>query len=119
MSACADLGISEFPNAALLHLTAELRRHGLHSVADAEHRYAKFEDGVRRTWLGAFDDRCVTAREDDPARLELADERIVHIERMQLAVDVRLAHPSCDELRVLRAEIENQDFLVLHRYSTR
>ena len=29
--------------------------------------------------------------------------------RMDLAVDVRLAHAARDELRVLRAEIEDQD----------
>jgi galactose-1-phosphate uridylyltransferase len=32
---------------------------------------------------------------------------------MDLAVDPGLAHPARDQLRILRAEIEDEDFLVL------
>jgi hypothetical protein len=33
---------------------------------------------------------------------------------MKLAVDVLLAHPARDQLRVLRAEVEDQDAIVAH-----
>ena len=39
-------------------------------------------------------------------RADLFDREIV---RMNFAVDVRLAHAAGDELRVLAAEIQNQD----------
>src|SRR2546428_8485102 len=34
----SDLGIAEFTHAGILDLAAELGRHGLHAVADPEHR---------------------------------------------------------------------------------
>ena len=37
---------------------------------------------------------------------------------MDFAVDAGLAHAACDQLRVLRAEIEDEDFFVMH-YSIR
>ena len=49
------------------------------------------------------------AAEDDPAgppRQHLGDG---HVARHDLAVDVRLAHPPGDQLRVLRAEIDDQN----------
>ena len=49
------------------------------------------------------------AGENDPGGRELADERVGDVERMDLAVDVELAHAARDELRVLRAEVEDQD----------
>ena len=38
-----------------------------------------------------------------------------HVGRMDLAVDLRLAHAARDQLRVLRAEIEDEDVLVAMR----
>ena len=49
------------------------------------------------------------AREDDALRRELAHEVVADVVRMDLAVDVRLAQAARDELRVLRAEVEDQD----------
>ncbi len=49
------------------------------------------------------------AGQDDPGGREISDERVAHVERVNLAVDVELAHAPRDELRVLRAEIEDQD----------
>ena len=52
------------------------------------------------------------AREDDALRRERADEIVVDVERVDLAVDVRLAQAARDQLRVLRAEVEDQDLRV-------
>ncbi len=43
----ADFGITEFALGGVFDLAAELRRHGLHAVADAQHRHAKVEHDVR------------------------------------------------------------------------
>ena len=48
-------------------------------------------------------------------RAEIAHEPVGHVGGMNLAVDLRLAHPARDELRVLRAEVEDQDALVASR----
>ena len=44
-----------------------------------------------------------------PFGAKLADEVVADVVGMDLAVDVRLAQPARDQLRVLRAEIEDQD----------
>ena len=41
-------------------------------------------------------------------------DAVADIMRMKLAIYVRLTHAPCNQLRVLRAEIENEDFLVGH-----
>ena len=51
---------------------------------------------------------------DDAARRELADEPVGDVVGMELAVDVLLADPARDQLRVLRAEVEDQDAVVAH-----
>ena len=53
-------------------------------------------------------------RKDDSLRRELADERLAHIERMKLAIDLLLAYAARNQLRQLRSEIEDEDFLVTH-----
>ena len=50
-----------------------------------------------------------TARQDDALRREFADESIVDVEWMDLAIDVEFAQPARDELRILRAEVQDQD----------
>ncbi len=109
MSARADLGVAELADLARLDHAAQLRGHRLHAVTDAEHRHALRPHGGRRTWRVAFGDAVRAAREHDALRREPADERIVDVVRMNLAVHVRLAQPARDQLRVLRAEVENQD----------
>ncbi len=90
-------------------LPPERQRRQLHAVADAEDRDAQLVDlgrDARRVRVVAGRR---PAREDDPARRELADARHRQVERVDLGVDVLLAHPARDELRVLRAEVEDED----------
>ncbi len=54
MAAGAHFGIAEFAHLAVFHLAAQLRRHGLHAVADAQHRHAQLEHGLRRARRVAF-----------------------------------------------------------------
>src|SRR2546427_3362777 len=116
VSAGADLGIAEFTHPGILDLATELSRHGLHAVADPEHRNPELEDGIGRLRRGIFIYRGGAAGENDPARGEAADEFRLDVEGMQLAVDLRLPDAARDQLRGLRAEAENED-LVVH-YST-
>ena len=90
-------------------LAAELERHELRAVADAEHRDAEVVDaGVDAR--GALDvDRRGTTAEDHargpPCRDLGCGDRVGH----DLGVDVRLAHPPRDQLGVLRAEVDDED----------
>ena len=49
MAVGADLGVAKLARMATLHFAAQLLRHGLHAVADAEHWNAELKDGIGRT----------------------------------------------------------------------
>ena len=112
VAARPHLGIAELAVRARLDLAAELHRHREHAVADAEHRHAELQHRLRRAQLVLLVGRGVAARQDDPLRRELADEGVADVVRVDLAEDVRLAHAARDQLRDLRAEVEDQDLVV-------
>ena len=67
------------------------------------------EHRLRRGGRSAVGHGLRSAGEDDAARAEGAHFVAVHVPRQDLAVDAALAHAPRDELRVLRAEVEDQD----------
>ena len=72
-----------------------------HAVADAEQRHAQLGDArIRQRRIRLVHARR-PARENDPLRPHRANLVERQVERMQLAVDVRLAHPPRDQLGVL------------------
>ena len=109
MAARTHFGVAEFVHGAGLDATAELRGHGLHAVADAEHRDAELEHGRRRSRRAGLRDRLGATRQDDAARTEGSHRVVTRVPRVDFAIDAELAHAARDQLRVLRAEIEDQD----------
>ena len=104
-----DFGVAELTVIAGQHLAAELLRHGLHAVADAEHGHAELEHRLRCARRFLVGDRFGTTREDDALRLPLADVVVADVPGQDFAVDAELAHAARDELGVLGAEVEDQD----------
>src|SRR5690606_884268 len=103
-----DLRASVFAPSALHDPTFEMRDE-LHAVADAEDRHPEAHQlGVRGRNFGAVDGRRPT-REDDPLRVPRADPVQRPGRRMYLAVDTLLPNPPGDELRELRAVIDDED----------
>src|SRR5258708_29747378 len=100
MAGGADLGIAEFAHPGILDLAAELSRHGLHAVADSEHRDSELEDRVGSLGSGVVVHGGGPPGEDDAARREAADELLVDVEGMQLAVGLRLPGPARAPLRI-------------------
>src|SRR3990172_2573858 len=90
----ADPRMSVFPQARCRHLPAQLFRHGLHAVTDAEHRDTEREDDLRGPEAGGDGDGFRTAREDDGLWPEGLDGVRREVEGMDLAVDAGLADPS-------------------------
>ena len=109
VTAGADLCIAELVHRARLDATAQLRGHGLHAVADAEHRHTQRPDGLGCGGRALLRDGLGAAREDDALRIEGPHRLIACVPGVDLAVDAELAHAARDELRVLRPEVEDQD----------
>ena len=93
--------------------------HGLEAVADAEGRHPGREQLRIDLRSSRRVDRLRAAGQDDrlrPARDDLGHRGGV---RHDLGVDASLAHPPRDELRILGAEVENDDEVVVglaHRW---
>ena len=96
-------------------LAAEALRHQLEAVAHAEDRDAGGEDARvdRRRALGSYTDE---GPPDSTIAFGLLGQHLRdrHGVRHDLGVDAGLAHPSGDELGVLRPEVDHQDQVVLH-----
>ena len=108
-----ERGLAELGGARALDAAAELLRHQLHAVADAEHRDAELVDrriDLRRA-VGV--DRRRAAAEDQRGRVPRAQRRRRRPVADELRVDPGLAHTTRDQLRVLAAEIDDEDGPVL------
>ena len=104
-----DKGAPELLVLAQGHAAAQFVAHRLHAVADAEHRDAEPEHGVRRPRRRPLGDRGRATRQDDRARIKVAELVLPDRKRVDFAIDPALAHAPRDQLRDLAAEIEDQD----------
>ncbi len=104
-----DLCVAEFAMIRRTDPTAELLRHGLHAVADAQHGNAQFKHRLRRGWRLGSGHRLRAARQDHAPGLKLADVLVRHVPGMDLAIDPALAHAARDQLGVLRTEVEDEN----------
>ena len=111
--ACAHFGITKFAHQSILDSAAQLRGHGLHTVANAQHRHTEFKHDLRRTRGIGVGDRRMRTRQNHALWVEGTNVGIRHIVRMQLRIHAGLAHASGDQLGDLRTKIENEYF-VLH-----
>ncbi len=111
--------VTELPVTRSLHLAAQLGSHRLHAVADAEYGHLKCEDhggdGGRDVAEGCpRDHRLGAAGQDDAGGCEGTNLVRIRVPGQDLAVDTRLPDPAGDELGVLRAEVQDQDDVVVH-----
>ena len=103
----AQLGLAELAGAPI-DAAAELLRHQVHAVTDAEGRDAELEDrriDVRRV---VRVDRCASPGEDQRYGVAAANLFGGDAMRDELRVDPRLANAAGDQLRVLPAEVDHQ-----------
>ena len=107
-----DFGAAKLAVMAGLDLAAELLRHRLFAVADAQHRHAGLIDRHRCERRVLFKDRGRSAGEDHAFRPQVAQRFLGLLERHDLAIDMFLADPPRDQLGDLRAEIDDQDGVV-------
>ena len=106
-----DFGMAELALVRGFGGAAKLRRHRLHAVADPEQRQPAVEHLARRGRGARQRGRFGPAGQDDALRAEGRDLRRVVIPGPDFAVHADLAHAAGDQLRVLRAEVEDQDLV--------
>ena len=110
-----ELGLAELGRARALDGAAEVARHELHAVADAERRDPEREDlGVEiRRAVGVHGGGA--AGEDQRRRVPSRDLRGRQPVSDELRVDPRLAHAARDQLAVLPPEVDDEDRTFLRR----
>ena len=109
MAAGPDLRHPELPRIGRLDRAPEPDSHGLHAVADPEHRHPGPEHGLRDRETVSPGDRLRSPGEHDALRRERFERVVGDVERTDLAVHARLADAPGDEPRVLRPEVEDED----------
>jgi len=107
------LGPAELTGVAALDLAAEHVAEQLLAVADGHQGHAQVEQFLADARAVGLEHAGRTARQDDGAGGVVVDDGLGLVERMDLAIDPRLAHPAGDQLGHLAAEIDDQDALVV------
>ncbi len=87
---------------------AQIMRHRLHPVADAQNGQAEVIDSFVYLRRPLVIDRRRPAGEDQPDRIPRLNDFQRRVIGQNLAVDMALADAPGDELRVLRAEVQHQ-----------
>ncbi len=98
---------------AALHRAAKLGGDGLLAIADGEDRQAGVENFLRRAGRAGLGDGGRAAGQDHGFGLDGVEGLFRRLERRDLAIDARLAHAARDELGHLRAEIDNENLVVV------
>src|SRR5262245_1485202 len=95
-------------NGSRYYPVTKLQEHS-HAIANAHERHGDVEHtGIEhRRPFSIHTGR--STRENNPLRPHLLDTLKREIIRMNLAIDLRLAHPSRDQLCVLTAKVENEN----------
>ena len=115
-SACLQhlgLGAAEFAFVSRRDFAAELRRHHLLAVADAEDGHSRVEERIRGARCVFIVDGGWAAREDHGFRRKFREGLGGALIGDDLAIDARLTDAAGDQLRHLRAEIDDQNLVVM------
>ena len=93
---------------------AELNGRRLLAVADRQDRQARIKHRLRGAGRTFARHRIRTAGEDDRLGLELQKGLVGLLVGVNFAINAGLAHTPRDQLRHLRAEIDDEDAVVKH-----
>ena len=105
----SDLGGTKFSMSRHLDLSAQLRGHGLHAVADTKHRHSQRVNLGRRFETLDVVNGFRAAGENDRFRREFLDVPGAGIAGVDFGIHAEFADSPSDQLCVLSTEIENQN----------
>ena len=112
----AHICVAKFAPMATLNNATELVRHGLHSIADAQHRHTELEYAGWRLVGGVFVHTGMTARQDDAPEFAVSgigtNPVIADVAGMYLAKNVRFANAPGNQLRDLGTKVKYEDLLM-------
>ena len=109
-----DLRPAVFTLRRTLYPAPEHVHHELGSVAQSQNRDAHLEQFLRRSG-GSFQvDTVRSSGQDDALRIHFPDLIQRGLVGTDLAIDLAFPHPPCDQLVVLTAEIDDDNFLLLN-----
>ena len=110
-----DEGLAKLSRAvAAFDVAAQAMHHDLLAIADAQDRHTHVKHAFGRHRCAVPIDRGGTAREDHGLGPEGPKEGVIHfVVGMNFAVNVQLAQATRDELRHLRAEIDDEKAVML------
>ena len=109
MTACTHLCIAIFMLIRVFDHTTQLRRHGLHAVADTQHRYTTVKHDLRCLRRITSGNRFRPAGQDKAHGFKRTDILDIHIVGIDLTIHAEFAHASCNQLGVLGTEIQDQE----------
>src|ERR1035437_2503005 len=104
-----DFGVTVLAMIGFLHAAAEMLGHELHAVANAQDGKTQIPDsGIRTRRVRGVNARRSPGKDQSGSvlALNLFERRA---KRKDFTIDLGLAHPAGDELRVLAAKVENND----------
>src|SRR5690606_28235999 len=104
-----NLGITELTHIRTGHLAAQLLGHGLHTVANTEHRHSQLEDALRSPRGVQLDHGLGATGQDDALWIEVPDFLFGHIKCTDFAIHSDFPNPTGNQLSVLGAEIQNKN----------
>ncbi|MNM73733.1 hypothetical protein D3C81_854730 [compost metagenome] len=106
-------GMAEFALVGRFRATAQLLGHGLQAVADAEQRQAAVEHFLRCGRCARQRGGFRAAGQDDALGTKGGDFSRIVVPRPDFAIHAKFADATRDQLRVLCAEIEDEDLVVM------
>jgi hypothetical protein len=110
------LGAAELAGVAAFHLAAKGGHHGLLAIANTEDGHAGVNHCGRKLRRAGLVHRRRTAGEDDGLGQNRLESSLHLIEGHDLRINASLPHPPCDQLGVLRAEIDDEHFVRVFRH---
>ncbi len=105
-------GAAVFSGGRALHLAPQCLTGQVQPVADAQDRQPKAENFGVALGRARLVHAGRAARKDNPPRGQFADPLGRDVVADDLAIDLLLPHPPGDQLRILRAKIQDQDFFI-------
>ena len=109
MSTGTNLSIAKLTMIRRLNFAPQLRRHGLHTIANPQDRNTQFKDDLRRTWSVTAGHGFRATRQNNAFGTKFTNVLIAAITGIDFTVNADFPNAASNQLSILRAEIQDQN----------